>query len=244
VTALYAGGIGPQLYAIRFLGEVNAMPFTGAEIEPAPLFQPVRTKHGIARSLSEAEDLLISTAARIRMDELGKATPNRADIKDRHLLATALGEVCGLTAEAMLRQVQMQVTARVEEGLATQAASALGREHAYAGMAPYEPEAEAVRRLIGLLQRRGLTIPPDPAFQRIMLVEYRNAFDRASEPSRRNGPYGVASRVAAPQLADRDFPRHPGKTLPIAPENADPVASSPPARRAGPDASSRATSAP
>jgi hypothetical protein len=113
VVALYPGGIGPQMYAVRFPGEVDAMPFTGPEIEPAPPFQPVRTRQETVRSLTEAEDALISAAARIRLQALRKQPVAASDIKDQHLLATVLGEMCDLTPEEMLRQVEMKVIAKV-----------------------------------------------------------------------------------------------------------------------------------
>ena len=232
VAGLYPGGIGPQMYAVRFPGEVNAMPFTGSEIEPAPPFQPVRTRQGIVHSLVDGEDLLVSAAVRIKLDELRKAKPDRADIKDRDLLATVLGELCELTSEEMIRQVQIPVTARVEEGLARQAANALGREHAHARITPFAVDTE--RRLIAALRERGLTIPPDPAFERIMLVEYHSAFDHASEPAQRNDAGIGASRVPAPQLAKRDFPQHLGESHAIVPRSADPAASSSLTHSAGP----------
>ena len=78
VTALYPGAGRTQQYAIRFPGEINAMPFTGPEIEPAPPFQPVRTRQGTVASLAEAEEVLISTAARIQISHLYQTRPARA----------------------------------------------------------------------------------------------------------------------------------------------------------------------
>jgi hypothetical protein len=127
VAALYPGGISPQAYAIRFPGEMNAMPFIGSEIEPAPPFPPVRTLQGAVCSLTDAEDALIRAAARIRMAGLSGGRPTRSDVQDQRLLTVALGEICNLTPEEMLRQVELRVAARVQQDLATRAADDLGR---------------------------------------------------------------------------------------------------------------------
>src|SRR5580704_3883641 len=50
VVAVYPGGLSLPTYAVRFPGEVNTMPFTGPEIEPAPPFPPVRTTQGTVAS--------------------------------------------------------------------------------------------------------------------------------------------------------------------------------------------------
>lgn len=126
VAALYPGSVRPQTYAIRFPGKLNAMPFLGSEIEPAPPFPPVRTRQGTVRSLADAEEALVRTAARIRIDGLSGGRPARSDVQDRQLLATALGEICTLTPEEMLGQVELRVTAKVREDLATRAGD-LGR---------------------------------------------------------------------------------------------------------------------
>ncbi len=244
VAALYPGGHGPQAYAIRFPGEVNAMPFTGSEIELAPPFQPVRTRQGLVRSLAEAEDVLISTAARIRMYYLRKARPAGPDIRDRRLLATALGEMCNLAPEDMLRQVEIRVTARVQEDLASRAASDLGREHARTGIAPFETERETTECLTGALREQGLTIPPDRALQQIMLFEYHSAFDHASRQLPGSRLNGTTPAVSAPQLADRDFPPHLVESLAALPRATDPAAGRSPAQHARRQSPSRTTGAP
>jgi hypothetical protein len=170
VVALYPGGLSQQTYAIRFPGEVNAMPFIGSEIEPAPPFPPVWTSQGTVRSLAGAEDALIRTAARIQVHRVSGTRPDRTDIRDRRLLAAALGEICDLTPEQMLGQVDLRVTAKVREDLAN-----------------------------------------------------------SSAPT-----------VAAPQLADRDYPQRPGESPPVVLGVTDPSASSRPERHAG-RSSQRAT---
>jgi hypothetical protein len=130
VAALYPAGLSLPTYAVRFPGEVNTMPFTGPEIEPAPPFPPVRTRQGTVASLAEAEEALISTAARIQISHLNETRPARADRKDRQLLASVLGQACSLTSEEMLRQAENKITAAVQQELAMQAAEDLRRGHA------------------------------------------------------------------------------------------------------------------
>jgi hypothetical protein len=232
VAALYPGVLSLQTYAIRFPGEVNAMPFTGSEIEPAPPFPAVRAYQGTMRSLVDAEHALIRTAARIKVNGLSGVRPARSDIHDRRLLATALGESCNLTPEQMLGQVDMRVTTQVQEDLATRAAGELGREHARAGIAPVEEERAATQRLTASLRERGLTVPADPVFQRIMLSGYRAAFDEANGQLQEHWPDGITPTVAALHLVDRDFPQSPGEYQSAAPKIADPAASSRPERHA------------
>jgi hypothetical protein len=109
------------------------MPFTGPEIEPAPPFQPVQTRQGTVTSLAQAENLHISTAARIQLSRRQNTRPATADIKDRQLLAAVLGQTCGLTRQEMLRQVAMQVTAKVQRDLAVRAAPGPARARSLSG---------------------------------------------------------------------------------------------------------------
>jgi hypothetical protein len=218
VTALYPGADRTQQqqqqYAIRFPGEVNAMPFTGPEIEPAPPFQPVRTGQGTVASLAAAEEVLISTAARIQISHLGKTRPARADVKDRHLLASVLGQACGLSPEEMLRQAEIQVTATVQRELAMQAAADLGREHARAGARPFETELETAARLAGVLREKGCALPGDDPTARELLREYRFAFGHEKTGLPRPGPSRSQRGAASPaELAGRGFPAPAGRPL-------------------------------
>jgi hypothetical protein len=212
VTALYPGAERTQQYAIRFPGEINAMPFTGPEIEPAPPFQPVRTRQGTVASLAAAEEVLISTAARIQISRLHKTRPARADIKDRHLLASVLGQACGLTPEEMLRQAEIQVTATVRRELAMQAAADLGCEHARTGTRPFETEPETAARLADVLREKGYALPGDDPAVRDLLWEYRFAFGHENAGPHRPGPSRPQRNTASPaELAGRDFPAPAGR---------------------------------
>jgi hypothetical protein len=214
VTALYPGADRTQQYAIRFPGEINAMPFTGQEIEPAPPFQPVRTRQGTVASLAEAEEVLISTAARIQISHLHKTRPARADVRDRQLLASVLGQACGLTPEEMLRQAEIQVTATVRRELAMQAAADLGREHARTAARPFETELETAARLADVLREKGCALPGDDPSARELLWEYRFAFGHEKAGLPRPGPSRPHRNTASPaELAGQDFPAPAGQPL-------------------------------
>jgi hypothetical protein len=214
VTALYPGADRTQQYAIRFPGEINAMPFTGPEIEPAPPFQPVRTRQGTVASLAEAEEMLISTAARIQISHRHKTRPARADVRDRHLLASVLGQACGLTPEEMLRQAEIQVTATVRRELAMQAAADLGREHARTGARPFETEPETAARLADVLREKGSALPGDDPSARELLWEYRFAFGHEKAGLPRPGPSRPQRGAASPaEMAGRSFPAPAGRPL-------------------------------
>jgi hypothetical protein len=214
VAALYPSADRTQEYAIRFPGEVNAMPFTGSEIEPAPPFQPVRTRRGTVASLAEAEEVLIGTAARIQISHLHKTRPARADLQDRQLLASALGQACSLTSEEMLRQAGIQVTAAVQRELAMRAAADLGREHARTGTRPFETELETAARLADVLREKGCAVPRDDPSQQELLWEYRFAFGHEKAGLPRPGPARSQRDAASPAgLAGRDYPAPAGRPL-------------------------------
>jgi hypothetical protein len=190
------------------------MPFTGSEIEPAPPFQPVRTRQGTVASLAEAEQALISTAARIQISHLHKTRPARADVKDRQLLASVLGQACGLTPEEMLRQAGIQVTATVRRELAMQAAADLGREHARTGTRPFETELETAARLADVLREKGCPLPGDNPSPQELLWEYRFAFGYEKAELHQPGPSRSQKDAASSaELAGRNFPDPAGRPL-------------------------------
>ncbi|MGH3408559.1 MAG: hypothetical protein ACRDRJ_39600 [Streptosporangiaceae bacterium] len=214
VTALYPSAERTQQYAIRFPGEVNAMPFTGPEIEPAPPFQPVRTRQGTVTSLAAAEEALISTAARIRISLLARKRPVTADVKDRQMLAAALGQTCSLTPREMLRQVEIQVTARVHRELRVQAAADLGREHARTGARPSGTELDAAARLPGIVRGKGRALGGDDPSLREPLGEYRLASGYEKAEPRLSPPSSSPGNAASPaQQAGQDFPKRAGLPL-------------------------------
>ena len=227
VAALYPSAERTQQYAIRFPGEVNAMPFISSEIEPAPPFQPVRTRQGTVASLAEAEEVLISTAARIQISHLHKTRLVRADVKDRHLLASVLGQACGLTPEEMLRQAGIQVTATVQRALAMQAAADLGREHARTGTGPFETELETAARLADVLREKGCALPGDDPSPRELLWEYRFAFGYEKAGLPRPGQSRSHKDAASPaELAGRNFPAPAGRLLSVPAESRPTVTTS------------------
>ena len=214
VAALYPSAERTQQYAIRFPGEINAMPFISSEIEPAPPFQPVRTRQGTVTSLAEAEEVLISTAARIQISNLHKTRPARADLQDRQLLASVLGQACSLTPQEMLRQAGIQVSATVQRELAMQAAADLGREHARTGTRPFETELETAARLADVLREKGCAVPSDNPSPHELLWEYRFAFGYEKAGLPRPGPSRPQKDAASPaELAGRDYPAPAGRPL-------------------------------
>ena len=214
VAALYPSAERTQQYAIRFPGESNAMPFTGPEIEPAPPFRPVRTRQGTVTSLAEAEQALVSTAARIQVSHLRKTRPARADLQDRQMLASVLGQACGLTPQEMLRQAQIKITATVQRELAMRAAADLGREHARTGTRPFETERETAARLADALRQKGCVLPGDDPSPRELLWEYRFAFGHEKTGPHRPRPSRPERDAARPaELAGRDYPASAGRPL-------------------------------
>ena len=212
VAALYPSADRTQQYAIRFPGELNAMPFTGPEIEPAPPFQPVRTRQGTVASLAEAEEVLISTAARIQISRLHKTRPARADIQDRQMLASVLGQACDLTPEEMLRQAEIKIAATVQRELAMRAAADLGREHAQTGTPSFETERETAARLADALREKGYVLPGDDPSPHELLWEYRFAFGHEKAELHRPRPSRSQRDGASPaELARRSFPAPAGR---------------------------------
>ena len=163
-------------------------------------------------SLAEAEEVLISTAARIQISHLHKTRPARADLQDRHLLASALGQACGLTPQEMLRQAGIQVTATVRRELAMQAAADLGREHARTGTRPFETEPETAARLADALRGKGCALPADDPSLRELLREYRFAFGREKTAPHRP-PRSQRNAASPAELAGRDHPAPAGRPL-------------------------------
>lgn len=137
VEALYPGTSGTQMYAIRFPGETNPMPFTGNEIEPAPAFPRLNTSRGDAvTSLVQAEDLLTKVITRIRDQHMRNLPPDQADISDRNALLAILGEICDLSPGEILTQFEHKA-ARTGGFHALATASEPGRRHGNAEPQPF-----------------------------------------------------------------------------------------------------------
>jgi len=189
------------------------MPFISSEIEPAPPFQPVRTRQGTVASLAEAEEVLISTAARIQISHLHKTRPARADIKDRQLLASVLGQACSLTPEEMLRQAEIQVTTTVQRtGDAGGSGPGLrARAHRHP---PFETELETAARLADVLREKGCAVPGDHPSPRELLwnTASHSGYEKAGVP--RPGPSRSQKDAASPaELAGRNFPAPAARPL-------------------------------
>ena len=164
--------------------------------------------------------MLISTAARIQISHLHTTRPAKADIKDRQLLASVLGQACDLTPEEMLRQAGIKVTAAVQRELAMQAAADLGREHARTGTRPFETELETAARLADVLREKGCALPRDDPSPHELLWEYRFAFGYEKAGLHQPRPSRSQRDTASPaELVGRNFPDPAGRPLNTAAEN-------------------------
>jgi hypothetical protein len=228
VEALYPGGSGTQMYAIRFPCETSAMPFTADEIEPAPGFPPVRTSRGVTvASLVQAESLLTEIIARIRNQQIRVRPPSPADTSDRHALSAVLDEICDLSPGDTLTHFEHQA-ASTDGFQALATASELGRRHGAAGIHPYGSADRPDADLAGVLGQPPPSADSKHARQAAIAAAYRDAYDaartwQAASPAPAR-PAGPPARLAA-----RDFPGSPGE--PAAPGIARAAASNPRAAR-------------
>jgi hypothetical protein len=224
VDALYPGGSGTQMYAIRFPGETSAMPFTADEIEPAPTFPQLRISRGVTvTSLVQAEDLLTAAITRIRQQQIRNRRPSLPDISDRRALSVVLDEICDLSPGDTLTQFEHQA-ATTDGFRAMAAASELGRRHGNAGIEPVgglNQPGNGYAHLMSMLGPAGRAADRDRAHQVAIVTAYRDAYVEAWTSLAPSKPAGPADRPA--RLAARDFPGSPGE--PAAPDGARAAAS-------------------
>ena len=171
----------------------------------APPFEPVATRQGVVTSITDAEWLLVRTAARIH--ELGSRQPGAAaqpdDLHDRRALSRALAAACGLTEFKILTQLKPQINARAQEIQdGARVAAELGPRHGIAGAEPY-CRLDMDGHDSQLMEALGETEPTTDAnaLYRLSLIQaYAVAYQRAGA-----GPA---------ELAKLNFPRnlpHPGR---------------------------------
>lgn len=216
VEALYPGGSGTQMYAIRFPGETSAMPFTADEIEPAPGFPPLRTSRGVVTSLVQAESLLTEIVTRIRDQQIRNRPPGQADVSDRHALSAVLDEICDLSPGDILTQFEHQAAST--DGFHTMAAaSELGRRHGAAGTRPFGSPGQPDADLMNTLGQSALAANSRHSGQAAVVAAYRDAYTEArTRRPASSAPAGLASPPT--RLAARDFPSPPSE--PAAPGTA------------------------
>ena len=120
-----------QRHAVHRLGDRARSPF-----------QPVRTGQGTVASLAEAEEVLISTG-RASISRL-HGPASRADVRDRHLLASILGQACGLTPEVCCARPRSRSPRRYGENWRSRRQRP-GPRAAWTGARPFETELEQRR---------------------------------------------------------------------------------------------------
>jgi hypothetical protein len=111
VSSIFPERDGTQTYHVRFPGQADTTPLRGSDIVPAASFPRVATRQGAAESLTEAERLLIETAARIRACEQRQVPPHGEDIVDQNSLVEAIGTACALGDDDVLHQLEPQIAA-------------------------------------------------------------------------------------------------------------------------------------
>jgi hypothetical protein len=192
----------------------------------APAFELIATHQGIITTFPDAEWHLVRTAARV--DYQARHLPQYPydrDDDDLIALSRALGRMCGLTAEEVVRALTPRIETRITEiEQGPDAAADLGREHGRSGAPPYcdlDIDGDAA----ALMHASGETEPMTDANHphRLALVTaYAQAYRQAA--AQLNATAASPARMAA-----EDFPRGPGQ--PATPGNA-PAAPDPPARQA------------
>lgn len=192
----------------------------------APAFELIATHQGIITTFPDAEWHLVRTAARV--DYQARHLPQYPydrDDDDLIALSRALGRMCGLTAEEIVRALTPRIDARITEiEQGPDAAADLGREHGRAGTPPYcdldiDGDATALMHAFG--ETEPMTDANHP--HRLALVTaYAHAYRQAA-------PQPSAAAASPARMAAEDFPRRPGQP---APPGNTPAAPDPPARQA------------
>ena len=111
VSSIFPERDGTQTYHVRFPGQADTTPLRGSDIGPAASFPRVATRQGAAESLTEAERLLVETAARIRACEQRQVPPHEHDLADKNSLVAAIGEACALDDDDVLHHLEPQIAA-------------------------------------------------------------------------------------------------------------------------------------
>ena len=111
VSSIFPGRDGTPVYHVRFPGQAHTVPLRGSDIGPAASFPRVATRRGAAESLTEAERLLVETAARIRACEQRQVPPHGEDIVDENSLVEAIGRACAIGDDDVLHHLEPQIAA-------------------------------------------------------------------------------------------------------------------------------------
>jgi hypothetical protein len=221
--ALAASGTAYTEQRLREEGPFQAGRDTGQDailVSSARPFRPIATRQGVVTSGSDAEWLLVRTAARVRdMERRGHAVSDMTeDIDDKLALSAALATACGLNGSEVLDRLEPRISARAGEmARAVEAAAAMGRGHGLAGAQPYCP-----------LDAEGDDSRLMAAFGETEPTTHANAWYRLALAGAYTDAYRLASATGGPgtlipaEEAGRDFPNQPGGAVP--PGDAAPAA--------------------
>lgn len=102
---------GEPVYLVRFPGiPAGEFHLTASALEPAKApFPAIATRAAIIRSAAQAEQNLITVAARVQQATRTQRPVDLADVTDRALLAETLGQWTGTTGERVLFSVSVRV---------------------------------------------------------------------------------------------------------------------------------------
>jgi hypothetical protein len=214
--ALAVSGTAYTEQRLREEGPFQAGQDTGRDASLVSLatrpFRPIATRQGVVTSGSDAEWLIVRSAARVRDTERrGHAVSDLTeDIDDKLALSAALAAACNLSISEVLDRLEPRISARAEKmQRAVEAAAQMGRAHGLAGVQPYWP-LDADGDDSGLMAAFGETEPTTHAnagYRLTLAGAYTDAYKLASATS---GP----STVMPTEQTGRDFPHRPVGPVP------------------------------
>ena len=214
--ALTASGTAYTEQRLREEGPFQAGQDTGRDAilvpSATPPFRPIATSQGVVTSGSDAEWLLVRTAARVRDTERrGHAISDLTeDIDDKQALSAALATACSLSSSAVLDRLEPRISARAGKMQhAVEAAAHMGRAHGLAGVQPYCPlDADGDdSRLMAAFGETEPTTHANAGYRLALAGAYTDAYKLASATS---GP----STLMPTEQTGRDFPHRPVGLVP------------------------------
>jgi hypothetical protein len=118
VTSSRPSEWGSDLCTVRFPGMHSTQEIAATQLQPADSFRSVLLADGVRiTGVREAEDKLISTAARMHTDLQHGLPPNTSDAVDQAALADALGSWAGTGADRVMTSLQPAIADAVRRQL-------------------------------------------------------------------------------------------------------------------------------
>ena len=102
-----------RVCTVHFPGAAGNVTLPDDLLAPAAPFPAVTTSHGEIASIETAEALLIDSAARVRFQLEQGGKPDPEPDRDRRQLARALGNMCGLDPNDLVRQLDPMIGKQV-----------------------------------------------------------------------------------------------------------------------------------